>query len=399
MSHLYSTIDSTNQASQLDQVCVPPEYGPQVLFFSGGSALHKTCQALIEHTHNSIHLLTPFDSGGSTAELRKHLNIPALGDLRARLIALVDKKREDYCEIIALFSHRFSSTISQKDALNVLQNLIIGHVKNISKISQPLREIIQHYLRVFVKSINNDFNFSRASIGNLILAGGYLTYKQLEPCLFELSDKMSIRGKVRLTVNENFHLVASLENGETLIGQHKITGKETSPIRSPISSIHLSAELHNNHPVNCCISDINRKLIENADLICYPPGSFYSSIVANFLPYGVSQAINNNLNAKIYIPNLGKDPESLGLSTNDNIEKIVRFLGKHLSVNKGYENKPSNLLTHILIDHNKQYYNGPVNETKWRKLGIQVIKRDLISDKYAPYYDPEKLSKAVLSLG
>ena len=48
-----------------------PEYGPKLLFFSGGTALRELSEVLVEYTHNSIHLITPFDSGGSSAVLRR----------------------------------------------------------------------------------------------------------------------------------------------------------------------------------------------------------------------------------------------------------------------------------------------------------------------------------------
>ena len=51
-----------------------PELGPRILFFSGGSALNGLCKTLKNYTHNSIHLVTPFDSGGSSAELRQAFN-------------------------------------------------------------------------------------------------------------------------------------------------------------------------------------------------------------------------------------------------------------------------------------------------------------------------------------
>ena len=53
-----------------------PELGPKVLFFSGGSALNPLSRRLINYTHNSIHLITPFDSGGSSAVLRKAFGMP-----------------------------------------------------------------------------------------------------------------------------------------------------------------------------------------------------------------------------------------------------------------------------------------------------------------------------------
>ena len=48
-----------------------PELGPCVVFFSGGTALTGISRELKRYSHNSIHLVTPFDSGGSSAKLRK----------------------------------------------------------------------------------------------------------------------------------------------------------------------------------------------------------------------------------------------------------------------------------------------------------------------------------------
>ena len=66
------------------------EAGPAILFFSGGTALRGLSRHLLRHTRNSIHLSTPFDSGGSSASIRKAFHMPAVGDLRNRLVALAD---------------------------------------------------------------------------------------------------------------------------------------------------------------------------------------------------------------------------------------------------------------------------------------------------------------------
>ncbi len=64
-----------------------PDAGPKLLFFSGGTALNGLSQVLKRYTHNSIHLVTPFDSGGSSAVLREAFDMPAVGDLRSRMMA------------------------------------------------------------------------------------------------------------------------------------------------------------------------------------------------------------------------------------------------------------------------------------------------------------------------
>ena len=70
-----------------------PEFGPNILFFSGGSALNKLSRELKNYTYNSSHLITTFDSGGSSAKLRDAFDMPAIGDLRSRLMALADDSR------------------------------------------------------------------------------------------------------------------------------------------------------------------------------------------------------------------------------------------------------------------------------------------------------------------
>ena len=67
-----------------------PPLGPRLVFFTGGTALRDLSRRLTAHTHNSVHLVTTFDSGGSSAALRRAFAMPAVGDLRNRLLALAD---------------------------------------------------------------------------------------------------------------------------------------------------------------------------------------------------------------------------------------------------------------------------------------------------------------------
>ena len=65
-----------------------PELGPRLTILSGGTAFNDTARVLKHLTHHSAHLLTPFDSGGSSAILRTSFDMPAVGDLRSRIMAL-----------------------------------------------------------------------------------------------------------------------------------------------------------------------------------------------------------------------------------------------------------------------------------------------------------------------
>jgi CofD-related protein of GAK system len=371
-----------------------PELGPKILFFSGGSALNDVSRCLKHYTHNSVHLVTPFDSGGSSAKLREAFNMPAIGDLRSRLVALADDSVTGHPEVYELFAHRLSENAAPKALAKELDELLQGRHSLVQNIPNPMRRIVRNQLDFFYENMTADFDLSGASIGNLILAGGYLNnYRHLDPIIFLFSKLVAVHGTVRAIVNGNHHLVADLEDGQRVLGQHNLTGKEVCSIESKVESIFLTNDLSSCKPVSSEVRKKNRQLIIDSELICFPPGSFYSSLIANLLPSGVGQAVAKNDAPKVFIPNLGCDPEQYGLSINETVEKLLFYLRKDAG-----ENVPTErLLNFVMVDSAKGEYNGELDKTLLLKQGIQVIDTPLISDNNTRY-DPERLVYALLSL-
>jgi len=116
-----------------------PELGPRVLFFSGGSALRHLSSILTKYTYNSIHLITPFDSGGSSASLRRAFKMLAIGDIRNRLMALADQTLHGNPSIFRLFAHRFSKEESQANLFSDLEKMIAGKHSLVVHIPNPMR--------------------------------------------------------------------------------------------------------------------------------------------------------------------------------------------------------------------------------------------------------------------
>ncbi len=371
-----------------------PELGPRVLFFTGGSALTGLSKILKNYTHQSIHLVSPFDSGGSSAKLRQAFNMPAIGDLRSRLIALADETILGHPEIYRLFSYRLSETASQVSLKARLSNIAKGKDPLIEDIVNPMRTLICHQLGYFLEAMPENFNLKGASIGNLIITGGYINnHKQLEPILFLFSKLVNVLGTVRTISDEDYHLAVMLENGQQIIGQHLMTGKEVPGIQSPIRQLCLSKTLDRFELVTTVLQKRNRKLIEQADLICYPPGSFFSSLIANLLPSGTGKAISCNGNPKVYIPNQGHDPEQFGLSLRDTIDILLNYL----QFGDAEAIKANQLISVILVDSkNGQYVDGIPKELI-AKLGIELVDTKLMK-KGSNHYDDEKLVAALLSL-
>ena len=137
-----------------------PELGPKILFFSGGSALRTFSEVLAGYTHNSIHLVTPFDSGGSSAELRRAFSMPAVGDLRARLLSLADDSVTGHPEIAALFSHRLTNRNGKVRPEEGLEDLSTGKHALLKAIAEPMRSLIQSYIAEFRQQMPDNFDLA-----------------------------------------------------------------------------------------------------------------------------------------------------------------------------------------------------------------------------------------------
>ena len=380
---------------QLSRYQKAPELGPRVLFFSGGSALTRTSRVLKEYTHNSIHLVTPFDSGGSSAELRQAFAMPSIGDLRSRLIALADENITGHPDVYKLFTYRFPDKGKNTALLARLEQMIRGRDPLVEAISNPMRRLIRNQLGYFREAMPDNFDLRGASTGNLILAGGYLNnHKHLDPIIFLFSKLVNVLGTVRAVVNDDLHLAAELEDGSCVVGQHRMTGKETAPLTSPVSRLFLTSHPGKIVPARSEMRKKNRKLVQQAELICYPPGSFYSSLLANLLPAGVGSAIAETDCPKVFIPNLGQDPEQIGMTLDSSVLTLLEYLHADNPDNR----QNARLLNFVLVDSKRGRYPSSLSTPLMQKLGVRVIDTRLVSKRSAPYYDAELLVAALLSL-
>ncbi|KEA61830.1 hypothetical protein ADIMK_3977 [Marinobacterium lacunae] len=386
------TIPDTLAVSRYRKI---PELGPRILFFSGGSALTGLSRTLKNYTHNSIHLVTPFDSGGSSAKLRDAFGMPAIGDLRSRLMALADESVLGHPEVFELFTYRLPGNQPNTVLRERLHAMATGKDPLVAAIVNPMRRLICNHLGFFLEAMPRDFDLSGASIGNLILAGGYINnHRDLEPILFLFSKLVNVQGTVRAIVNDDLHLRAQLADGTTVVGQHLITGKEAPPLTSPIVSLSLCESLAEPVDATTQVRKRNRKLIQQADLICYPQGSFYSSLIANLLPEGVGRSIARNDCPKVYIPNQGSDPEQLGMTLEDCITTLLDYLKR----DEAGGLKVSDLLNFVLIDSKCGHYPGGIPYRLFDSLGIQVIDLRFIDRTKEGRYDNERLVTTLLSL-
>ncbi len=371
-----------------------PETGPRILFFSGGTALKGVSQKLVQFTHHSIHLITPFDSGGSSAVIRQAFQMLSVGDLRNRIMALADQSLHGNPDIYNLFATRLPMDVSSDRLADRLMNMAAGRNPLVSRIPNPMRRIIRNHIYYFIEKMPRNFDLRGASIGNLVLTGGYLNNRwHIEPVLFMFSRLINARGTVMPTTGQNYHLGARLKNGRVVLGQHRITHK-TEPIDSPVTEMFLTSSLESETPVELSVPHRICDQIASADLICFPMGSFYTSVLANLLLKGIGTAIRDNCCPKVFIPNPFPDSEQLGLSLFDTVQTLVRYGERSC----GEPVKPTDIVQYLLLDTRSAQYKKPLNLKKLRDMGIQIVDLPLVTPESSPHFDDQRIIEALLSL-
>ncbi len=394
--HLKQSVSRIPDKRKVQRYLKSPELGPSLLFFSGGSALDNTSRCLKQYTHNSIHLITPFDSGGSSAKLRKAFNMPAVGDVRARLMALADDTALGHPEIFTLFKYRLPTDQSQEELKSTVKMMQSGKHRMVKSTLEPMRSLICDYLQSFLKAAPDDFDYRGASIGNLILTGGYLNHdRSLDPITFLFSKLVNVRGIVRTITDEDFELKATLSDGSCVVGQHNITAKETEPLNKKIVKLTLAE--HQDTPESQASSRIrkqNKRLIKEADLLVFPPGSFYSSLVANLLPKGVGKSALTSAAPRVFIPNLGNDPELFDTDLREQIDA----LNKAICDDAGRDADQAMSIDIVLTDSALHQGITPAILDYIEVRGIQLLDIDLRNARSTEHYDEQKLIEALLSL-
>ena len=371
------------------------EFGPRLLFFSGGTALRKVCRQLKTRTHNSIHLVTPFDSGGSSASLRRAFGILSIGDLRNRLIALADESVEGNPEIYRLFAHRLAAFESEPRLRETLARLVNGTHELMHAVPDSIRGVMQRYLATFVEHADEDFDLRGASLGNLLLVGGYVDCGcDFDAVLNVVGQAIAVRGVVRPVVEDPWHLEALLSDGTRVVGQHAISGKECPEITSPIAELRLVDDLANPRPVQSAIRARIAQYIADADLICYPIGSFWTSIVASLLPQGIAGAIAEQACPKVFVPNLGRDPEALRMTVADQVRVLLEVLRRDSALDVPADQ----LVQAVLVDPEHGQYDHELDPAQIEALGVRVLTRRLVDPVDRRSYDPSLLSDALVSL-
>ncbi len=368
---------------------------PGIVFFSGGTALAGLSGKLAEVNPECSYIITTFDSGGSSATLRNIFDMPAVGDIRNRLLSIADTSDPEKADIVKLLNTRFPQYADKKELTGELQQLANGTHPLMEDLSDVVRKILSNLFALFLELSADEFDPARACLGNILLAAGFMVHKRvLAPPIAQFSRLVRARGIVRAASLDSGHLAVRLQNGEIIAGQHLFTGKEVSPVPSPIDGMWTCSDIDDPWPRSVHASSLAMMLIKEADLIVYPMGSFYSSILASLIPKGMGQAVSRNSCPKIFIPNLGYDPELLGHDVPLQIDKLLEVL----RMDNPADIKKESVLSAVLIDSANGNYQDGLNLDVLKNLGIKIFDCKLVSEKSDGLIDPDLLAPVLMKL-
>ena len=238
----------------------------KVVVLGGGTGMSNLLRGLKQYPLDITAIVTVCDDGKSTGILREEFNIPAVGDIRRVLVALSETEPL----VMDLFNYRFN-TNSDLD----------GH-----------------------------------TVGNLLLTAATEIRGNLSDGIEALSKVMNLKGKVIPLTEDNVVLMAEMEDGNIIEGEHHITEE-----KSKIKKVYYKDE--------AVATKEALKAIKEADLIIFSMGSLFTSIIPNLLIESVVKEIEKSKAKIMYVCNMMTQPgETDDFTVTEHVKKLNEYLGK-----------------------------------------------------------------------
>lgn len=246
-----------------------------IAVIGGGTGTHTVLRGLKRYQKqlNLSAIVTMADSGGSTGRLRDEFGFLPVGDVRMALAALASDIDEHEELLRKLFLYRFDRG-----------NGLSGH------------------------------NF-----GNLLLVALTDILGSEEAAISAAARVLRVQGQVVPVTTEPVDLVATYDDGVTLVGEHLI---DEPPVdRKDRRIVNLSV-----HP-EAVVNARAEEVLLDADLIVLGPGDLYTSVLANCVVDGVAEAIKHSAARVIYVSNLmTKCGQTTGMGVAEHVREITRYI-------------------------------------------------------------------------
>ncbi len=318
----------------------------KVVAIGGGTGTFVVLSGIKHDPYDISAVVSMTDSGGSTGRLRDQYGVVPPGDIRQCLVAL--SEASDLWR--RLFVYRFG------------RGDLIGH------------------------------NF-----GNIFLTALEKVTPNYQEVIDTASYILQIKGKVIPVTFDNVHLCAQYEDGETL-EREDVIDKATEKSHR-ITRAFLKPKAKGNYRAV--------HAIKNADYIIICPGDLYTSLIPNFLPIGISRAMQSSKAHIIMIMNLmTKRGQTSNYRASDHIRDIEHYMGKKVDIVL-LNNAP---VKKDIISYYTSHGEHLVEDDLDLLSKVKIMRRDLLAqDVYKTTqadklvrsiqrHDPEKVAKTLRSI-
>lgn len=325
----------------------------KIVVIGGGSGTYSLLQGLKKHwqTYDIVKIVSMADSGGSTGRLRDEFGQLPIGDARMGLAALAPAS--DHTD-------------------------------------QLLREL-------FLYRFDKGEGLSGHNFGNLFLVALTDILGSEAKAIKAAARILRLRGEVLPVTEDNVHLVATYEDGVTVVGEHDIDEPALDRENARIVELVTDKTAH--------IGEEADQAIRTADLIVLGPGDLYTSLLANSVIKGFSEAIQASKGKFVFVLNLMTRPgQTRGMQATDYYKEIKRYSGRPIdAVLVNTTPLPADILERYQLEGDIPVENDIVDECPLiegdflaeevveRKQG-DILKRSLIR------HDADKLTEAILKL-
>jgi len=281
-------------------------------------------------------VVTVTDDGGSSGVLRREQEILPPGDIRNCMVAL----SEDEALLSKLFEYRFEAGKGLK-----------GH-----------------------------------SFGNLFLTALTHLTGDFARSVALSSEVLASRGRIYPSTAADVTVEAVLENGSVVEGETNISAS-TSPVRE----VRLKPRR---------VKPLKETLdaIAQADLICFGPGSLFTSVIPNVLVEGIPEAIRKSAARKVYFVNLmWQAGETVGFTAADHVEALHRHSGPAVTDTIVINTRP------ITGSRRRRYAAQRLNPVpndyaRLHALGVRVVSRNLLARGEKIRHSPEATAAVAVEL-
>ncbi|MBI2616912.1 YvcK family protein [Candidatus Gottesmanbacteria bacterium] len=324
-----------------------------VVVIGGGTGTYSVLTGLKKYVSDITAVVTMADSGGSAKKERDEWGLLPSSDVRKSLLALADVSTQNALLLRKLFQYRYSQGVGVRGM----------------------------------------------TFGNLFLVALTKILGSQQLAIEKAGEILRTHGKVLPVSLDKIDLVATYADGSKVIGEHAIDEPKHNG-KIPIT--YLST-----HPLAQINPEV-KEALSSANLIILGPGGFYTTLIANLVVSGVSDAIIKSRAKKIFILNLMTEyGQTYGFTASKFLSELDTYLPIKTLDFVFINNAP---IPQAALTRYKKYNAVPVLNDVHSSSSFTVMASDLLSRKIVPRqkgdtlhrsfirHSPEKIAKACMKI-